>query len=165
MSKHEDEFIHLQFFFNRLMLDLKEISILPICCNQHSIQWIVFVTNWIHLAVKNITIWIPVSFLYFLISFLQRAHLWAERLDVPYIAKHARKWSRHYLCSRHFSETNFILAEKIHLARLKVVICIICTKSFMPFSKIWNLLHGFISSTAWRVATHTEFRCQKYHVP
>jgi hypothetical protein len=46
-------FISIFFVFNRLMSDSGEISILPISCNQHSTQWIVCVTNWVHKAVKT----------------------------------------------------------------------------------------------------------------
>jgi hypothetical protein len=35
-------------------------------------------------------------------------------------AKHARKSFNHYLYSRHFSETNFVSAEKTRLDRLTV---------------------------------------------
>jgi hypothetical protein len=83
------------FYFNSLMFDSKEISISPIRCNQHSIQWTVCVTNRVHLAVntyyRTLTMSIPVSFLYVVVSFLHTAHLWGERLGMSCSAKHARK--------------------------------------------------------------------------
>jgi len=52
LSYLEDKFVHLQCFTNYLVLNWEEISIWPICCNQHSTQWLICVTNVVNLAVK-----------------------------------------------------------------------------------------------------------------
>jgi hypothetical protein len=59
----------------------------PIYCDQQCTLWIICVSSGVHLALKmqhrTLTTWMAVSFLYFLVSFLHRAQLWAEGLDMP----------------------------------------------------------------------------------
>jgi len=43
-----------------------------------------------------------------------------ERLGTPSNAEHARKQSRQYVCSLHFSETEFTLGDETSLDRLAV---------------------------------------------
>jgi hypothetical protein len=63
---------------------------------------------------------ITVSFVYFLVPFLHRAQLWVERLGMPCNAEPARKLSRQYVCSLHFSKTDFTLGDETSLNRLAV---------------------------------------------
>jgi len=82
------------------------------------------VTNGVHLQVKmeykTLIMGITVSFVYFLVPFLHRAQLWTERLGMPCNAQHARKLSRQYVCSLHFSKTVFTLGDVTSLDRLAV---------------------------------------------
>jgi hypothetical protein len=48
------------------------------------------------------------------------AQLWAERLGMPCNAEHARKLSRQFVCSLHFSEIDFTLVDETSLDRLAV---------------------------------------------
>jgi hypothetical protein len=47
----------------------------------------------------------------------QQAQLWAEKLGMPCDAQHVRTLSRQYVCSMHFSETDFTVGDKIRLER------------------------------------------------
>jgi hypothetical protein len=49
-----------------------------------------------------------------MISLLHRARLWAQRLRKPCKAEHTRKLQTQYVCSQHFSETDFTSADKTH---------------------------------------------------
>ena len=54
------------------------------------------------------------------VPFLHRAQLWVERFGMPCDAEHARTLSRQYVCSLHFSETDFTVGDKTKLERLGV---------------------------------------------
>jgi hypothetical protein len=49
------------------------------------------------------------------ILLLHRAQLWAERLGMSGKAEHTRRLRQQYVCSQHFSETDFTSAGKTHL--------------------------------------------------
>jgi len=69
---------------------------------------------------KTVIIGITVLFVIFLVPFLHRALLWAERLGMPCNAEHARKLPWQYVCSLHFSKTDFTLGDETSLDRLAV---------------------------------------------
>ena len=56
----------------------------------------------------------------FLLPFLHRAQLWAERLGMPCNLEHARKLLRQYVCNQHSSETEFTLGDETRLGRFAV---------------------------------------------
>jgi len=43
-----------------------------------------------------------------------------ERLGMPCNAEHARKLSRQYVCSLHFSKTDFTFGDETSLERLEI---------------------------------------------
>jgi hypothetical protein len=66
------------------------------------------------------------------ISLLHRALLWAQRLGKPCKTVHTRKLGTQCVCSQHFSETDFILADETHL--INVAVLNLCTVIVHPFS-------------------------------
>lgn len=68
----------------------------------------------------------------FLVPFLCRAQLWVERLVPPCNAEHARKLPRQYVCSHHFSGSDFTLGDETCLDRLAFLH--LCTAASHPSS-------------------------------
>lgn len=68
----------------------------------------------------------------FLLSFLHRARLWAVIFGMLCNAGHAKKLRSKYVCSWNFSETDFTMADKTCLDRLRVPS--ICTAVSRPHS-------------------------------
>jgi hypothetical protein len=76
-------------------------------------------TNFVHVQgfIKCLMLdseWISICFL---VTILHRADMLVERLGTLCITGHARKWSRQYVCSLHFSEIDFTLEDVTSLDR------------------------------------------------
>jgi hypothetical protein len=52
--------------------------------------------------------------------YFYRAVIWARKVGISCTTDSARMLHNKYLCSRHFSESDFTTAERVHLNRVAV---------------------------------------------
>jgi hypothetical protein len=93
---------------------------------------------------------ITISILYFLVPFVHRAHLWAERVGMPCDAEMASILFRQHVYSLHFSESDFTVGDSRRLNRLAVpnpvtvashftsAQCHICSYDYLSSGRINN---------------------------